>query len=96
VSATGNGRTPPRGPVLRLPEGRAAAAGLRALRRGAGLTPTGLGARLGHDREWLLRRELMSVRMTREEAEKAAAELGTDFAGLLEAGARAIAERETA
>jgi transcriptional regulator with XRE-family HTH domain len=82
------GRPVSRGPVLHFREGRAAAAGARALREGAGLTPGELASRLGYDREWLLRRELMSVRMTREEAEKIAAELGTDFAGLLAAGAR--------
>jgi transcriptional regulator with XRE-family HTH domain len=96
MSATGNGRTSSRGPVLRLTEGRAAASGLRALRTVAGLAPAELASRLGADPKWLQRRELGSVRMTRDEAEKAAAELGTDFAGLLAAGSRAIAERETA
>lgn len=96
MSATGNGRTPSRGPVLRLREGRAAAAGLRALRALTGLDPAGLAGRLGEGPKWLQRRELGSVRLTRAEAERLAAGLGTDYAGLLEAGARALAEREAA
>lgn len=96
MSGKRGGRRVSRGPVLRLTEGRAAASGLRALREAAGLAPAELASRLGADPKWLQRRELGSVRMTRDEAEKAAAELGTDFAGLLESGARAIAERQAA
>lgn len=93
---TGNALVGPRGPVLHLREGRDAAAGTRALRKADGLGPRALAARLGCTVAWLLERERESTRMTRAEGERVAAALGTDFAGLLAAGARALAEREAA
>jgi transcriptional regulator with XRE-family HTH domain len=92
----GNSLAGPRGPVLLLREGRGAAAGTRALRKAAGLGPRALAARLDCTVAWLLGRERESVRLTRAECDRIAAALGTDFAGLLEAGARAIAERQAA
>jgi transcriptional regulator with XRE-family HTH domain len=62
----------------------------------AGLGPRALAARLDCTVAWLLGRERESVRLTRAECDRIAAALGTDFAGLLEAGARAIAERRAA
>ena len=94
MSATGNGRTPPRGPVLHLREGRAAAAGTRALRRLSGLDLLTLARRLDATAAWLTARERESVRLTRAECDQIAAALGTDYAGLLAAGSRAIAEKE--
>jgi transcriptional regulator with XRE-family HTH domain len=84
----GNNLIPPRGRVLGVIEGRDAAAGLKRLRKDAGLTPADLAGLLGRGLGWLQDRERGSTRMTRREAEAIAAVLGTDFAGLLEAGAQ--------
>ena len=83
----GNQHTPPRGKVLGLSEGRAAAAGMRRLRTTAELTAVELARRFGFGPEWVHGREKGSIRMTQAEAEKIAAVLGTDYAGLLAAGA---------
>lgn len=84
----GNNRTAPRGPVLFFREGRDAAAGMRRLRALLNLAQADLAKHLGRNATWVQARELGSVRPTRAEAEEIAAALGTDFAGLLEAGAR--------
>lgn len=60
---------------------------MRRLRKAAELTQEQLAVRLGYLKAWVQRREHGSVRMTRAEAEKAAAAFGTDYAGLLKAGA---------
>jgi cyanate lyase len=84
----GNGLVPPRGRVLGWREGRNAAAGMKRLRAESGLTWAQLAGLLGREPEWALCRQRGQVRMTRREAESVAAALGTDFAGLLEAGAQ--------
>jgi cyanate lyase len=84
----GNNLIPPRGRVLGWREGRDAAAGMRRLRAESGLTWPELAGLLGREPEWVLCRQRGQVRMTRREAESVAAVLGTDFAGLLEAGAQ--------
>ena len=81
------GRWTPRGPVLLFREARDAAAGLRLLRAASKLSQPEFAVLLGEKPAWLKAREQGSVRMTRSEAEKIAAGLGTDFEGLLAEGA---------
>lgn len=94
MSTRVSGNRPPRGQVLGLSDGMAAATGMRRLRDAAGLTRAELGGLLGWTPDMTARRETVAVRMTPAEAEAAAGALGTDLAGLLAAG-RARAE-ETA
>jgi len=84
---TGNRLVGPRGPVLLFREGRDATAGMRRLRARLELSQSDLAGHLGCKVTWVRERERMSVRLTRAEAENIAAALGTDFEGLLEAGA---------
>lgn len=92
----GNRLVPARGPVLLFREGRDAAAGMRRLREAAELGRAEFSVSLGYGTSWAREREQGSVRMTRAEVEKAAAGLGTDFTGLLAAGAAAIQQRNGA
>lgn len=94
MSTRTSGNRPPRGAVLGLSEGMAAAAGLRRLRKEAGLGQAELGALTGWTVGMVRQRENGALRMTPAEAEAAAAALGTTPAALLAAG-RARAE-ETA
>jgi transcriptional regulator with XRE-family HTH domain len=85
VSTTAR-RFPARGPVLMFREGRDVATGIRRLREAAGLSQLELARRLDCNIMWLRQREWGSLRMTRSEAERVAAALGTDYPGLLAAG----------
>lgn len=78
----GNLRDLRAGPRLGFLEGRVAAAGMRRCRKAARLSPEDLAERLGTGAMWVKQREGGSIRMTRAEVERVAAELGTDYAGL--------------
>lgn len=84
----GNRLAGPRGPVLVFREGRDAADGMRRLRASLELRQADLAMHLGRNVTWVQARESGSVRLTRAEADEVAAALGTDFTGLLAAGAR--------
>lgn len=74
-------------PLLTLGEARRAGASMRRLRREQGLRQRDLAVMLGTTQDWVSVRETGAVRMRRGGAEKVAAALGTDFEGLLAAGA---------
>lgn len=87
MTAAGRRELVPGGPFLSWDEARRAATGMRRLREAQDLTQTDLGERLGTSQGWVCVRETCSVRMRRGNAEVVARALGTDLAGLLEAGA---------
>ena len=87
-----SGRHAPRGPVLLFREARDACAGMARLRELKGLTRPELAGLLGEQGPWVQARERLSTRMTRAEAERVAAALGTDYPGLLAAGATQLNE----
>ena len=87
-----SGSHSPRGPVLLFREARDAAAGMKRLRERQGLTPQDLAGRLGCNVPWVQSRELYKTRLTLAEAERIAKALGTDYPGLLAAGATQLNE----
>jgi len=87
MTAAGRRELVPGGPFLSWDEARRAAEGMRRLREARNLTQAELGEALGTSQGWVCVRETCSVRMRRGNAGVVAAALGTDFAGLLEAGA---------
>jgi transcriptional regulator with XRE-family HTH domain len=63
-------------------EGTRAARTIRRLRNERELSQADLAAKLGKTVSWVGHRETGAVRLRRDDAEKIAAELGTDFEGL--------------
>jgi transcriptional regulator with XRE-family HTH domain len=76
------------GAHLRFDEGQQAAAGMRNLRRQQEISQERLAVMLGVSQSWVSAYERGAGRLRRGDAEKVAAALGTDYTGLLAAGAR--------
>ena len=90
-----SGSHSPRSPVLLFREAHDASAGMARLRELRNLTRPELASLLGEQGPWVQARERLSTRMTRAEAERIAVALGTDFPGLLAAGAEQLSESRT-
>lgn len=86
----------PRGPLLALGEGRAAALGMRVLRAERGWRQADLGTRLGVSQTWVYIRETGGTRVSAAEAGLIAEALGTTAEGLIEAGGRGGGMRHVA
>jgi len=69
-------------PFLGPVESKRAVEAIRRLRKKQDLTQTELGARIGRSVAWVSARERARGSLLRSDAEKAAAALGTDLAGL--------------
>lgn len=76
----------PGNPRLGFHEGTRAARAMRALRKEHGLSQASLAAMLGVAVSWVGHRESGAVRLRTADAEKVAAALGTDLAGLTGGG----------